>query len=331
MKNQPQKYHVAIGAYPINFLKGLRDRHIPVQKLLSKSLLKHFSLDNNNIHLPIHVVYDFFEVARLNYGNEFFDPIALKAYNLKNMGMVGQYISSPNRVLSILQNEIKHSKLLCTNQDITIGIENNRTLLSNRFSGFSRFGKTAMEMIWLHMAIQTLKGSEGENWSPIRINLNGPASDYHKLMSFRYGTDIHFNQDHCGVLFETATLAKPIISKGHYEISENQLPRPAMRLSGMIEEMFENMYAVNLPSLQVAAEFFEVSVSTIKRHLASEGTTYYLLMERWRFMKGVSLLTETDLKVKEISECLYYSNPANFVRAFRRWCGSTPREFRNAV
>lgn len=51
----------------------------------------------------------------------------------------------------------------------------------------------------------------------------------------------------------------------------------------------------------------------------------------YRMLEAVRLLTETDSSVEEISEMLGYSEPANFIAAFRRRHGNSPLRFRNTV
>lgn len=321
-------YQVALNAYTINYLKGLEDRQIPYQKLISKSLIKHFCFKDPNIHLPIHVINDFFENVHAHFGINFFSKPYLSRLKLNNMGLCGNYMTKSNRVLPTLQSMIKLNNLLCTNQEINLNIMNGSTLISSRSRGRSYIGKIAMEIIWLHMTFQILKSAENHEWAAKKIYLTGKESDYPDKISINYRTTIVYEHEYCGILFDTITLSKQIISGTPNDLSENQLPKPALTLSGKIESMFDHMYSSNLPSLQTTAEIFGVSASTLKRRLVLEGTTYNSLMEQWRFRKGVSLLTETTLKIKEISDCLYYANSANFVRAFRRWSGTTPSEFR---
>lgn len=51
----------------------------------------------------------------------------------------------------------------------------------------------------------------------------------------------------------------------------------------------------------------------------------------YRMLEAVRLLTETDANVEEISGELGYSEPANFIAAFRRRHGTSPLRFRNAA
>ncbi|KPJ90479.1 MAG: hypothetical protein AMJ53_13435, partial [Gammaproteobacteria bacterium SG8_11] len=50
-----------------------------------------------------------------------------------------------------------------------------------------------------------------------------------------------------------------------------------------------------------------------------------------RLLKAKSLLNEKSLKLLDISLMLGYSEPATFTRAFRRWAGVSPSEYRKSL
>jgi AraC-like DNA-binding protein len=71
-----------------------------------------------------------------------------------------------------------------------------------------------------------------------------------------------------------------------------------------------------------------MSVRTLKRKLAEEGTSYSDLTDQVQLGRAVSL-RRSVLTVDEIADRLGYSDAANFTRAFRRWTGKSPRAYRN--
>jgi AraC-like DNA-binding protein len=80
--------------------------------------------------------------------------------------------------------------------------------------------------------------------------------------------------------------------------------------------------------LSAVAREFSMSTRTLKRKLSEEGVSYTSLLDERRRLQGVALV-RTELSVERIAERLGYSDAANFTRAFRRWTGKSPREFRS--
>jgi AraC-like DNA-binding protein len=68
--------------------------------------------------------------------------------------------------------------------------------------------------------------------------------------------------------------------------------------------------------------------STLQRVLKARGMTFRVLLDDVRHEMAVSELLKGDASVTEVAFSLGYTDPANFTRAFRRWTGVSPREFR---
>ncbi len=58
--------------------------------------------------------------------------------------------------------------------------------------------------------------------------------------------------------------------------------------------------------------------------------SFRLLVEQSRFEIAGALLRETDLRVQEIATRFGYGTPSAFTRAFTRWAGRSPTEYRKA-
>jgi AraC-like DNA-binding protein len=82
------------------------------------------------------------------------------------------------------------------------------------------------------------------------------------------------------------------------------------------------------PSIDQAAERLHMSTRTLRRKLKAEGSTFRELLEEVRLQMAREYLAETSLPVSEISWLLGYSEPGNFSHAFTRWCGVSPRAYR---
>ena len=79
---------------------------------------------------------------------------------------------------------------------------------------------------------------------------------------------------------------------------------------------------------QLLSDMTGMSLRTLRRTLAQQNTSYSRILELARFQKAQSLLKETDEKLIDISLMLGYENASTFTRAFKRWSGVSPKEFR---
>ena len=83
------------------------------------------------------------------------------------------------------------------------------------------------------------------------------------------------------------------------------------------------------PKLEEVAERCFMSSRTFKRRLAELGTSYQELVDSERQKKAMDYLKHTSKSVDEIALLLGYNDPSNFGRAFKRWLGTTPTQYRN--
>lgn len=85
------------------------------------------------------------------------------------------------------------------------------------------------------------------------------------------------------------------------------------------------------PDLETAAEKLFLSSRTLKRHLHQHGTSFQQELDRIRKRDAMRLLSNSGLTVEQVALRLGYTDPANFTRAFRKWSGQTPRQYRESA
>lgn len=78
---------------------------------------------------------------------------------------------------------------------------------------------------------------------------------------------------------------------------------------------------------QVAASL-NMTPRTLHRRLQQEGLSFKQLLDDMRRQSAMTLLRHQRLAIGDIAQQLGYKDQANFVRAFKRWTGSTPSQFR---
>jgi AraC-like DNA-binding protein len=71
-----------------------------------------------------------------------------------------------------------------------------------------------------------------------------------------------------------------------------------------------------------------MSVRTLQRGLAAAGVSHEVLVAQTRFATAAAVLEQTNAKILDLALDLGYSDHANFTRAFRRWAGCSPQEYR---
>jgi AraC-like DNA-binding protein len=71
-----------------------------------------------------------------------------------------------------------------------------------------------------------------------------------------------------------------------------------------------------------------IGVRTLQRRLKKDGLTFKRIVDQARYQASKDLLCDSHVNLTDIAHSLGYSNQSNFIRAFRRFAGTTPGEFR---
>ncbi|WP_111658205.1 AraC family transcriptional regulator [Isoalcanivorax indicus] len=99
------------------------------------------------------------------------------------------------------------------------------------------------------------------------------------------------------------------------------------RLLGQVRRIVLS-HAGRFPGVDEVATELHMSSRTLKRKLQQLGTSYQKVLDDLRKGLAVEHLTQTDTTVDDIALLLGYSDASNFARAFRRWTGRSPTDYR---
>ncbi|MEK9713609.1 MAG: AraC family transcriptional regulator [Thalassolituus sp.] len=98
-------------------------------------------------------------------------------------------------------------------------------------------------------------------------------------------------------------------------------------LSERVKKYLE-MFREGYPSISECADTFSTSERSFRRQLKEEGATYQQLLDTVRSDKACRLLDTTEESVENIAGKLGYTEAAAFIRAFKKWHGMTPAQYR---
>lgn len=99
------------------------------------------------------------------------------------------------------------------------------------------------------------------------------------------------------------------------------------RLERVIRELLQQRQG-RPPDMDEVAERLGLSSRTLRRQLQSRGTRFQALLDEVRRTQACEWLMRTEQSVDDIAHRLGYSDASNFGRAFRRWLGCSPSQWR---
>ena len=85
------------------------------------------------------------------------------------------------------------------------------------------------------------------------------------------------------------------------------------------------------PSMEAMAEKLNVSVRSLQRKLREQGSSYKQLVDDVRKDLAMQYIEQRHMPIGEISYLLGFSHVSNFSRAFKRWSGRSPGDWREQL
>ena len=85
---------------------------------------------------------------------------------------------------------------------------------------------------------------------------------------------------------------------------------------------------IDWPVFGDLAREFSITPTTLRRRLDAEGTSYQAIKDALRRDAAIEHLSNSALSVAEIAHLLGFQEPSAFHRAFKRWNGVQPGEYR---
>ncbi len=81
----------------------------------------------------------------------------------------------------------------------------------------------------------------------------------------------------------------------------------------------------------VVAERLSISVRNLQRRLKEVGTSYQAILDDCREALALKLIKNVELPLYEVSHLVGFTEPSAFYKAFRRWTGKRPGDYRQSV
>ncbi|WP_019028845.1 AraC family transcriptional regulator [Colwellia piezophila] len=108
----------------------------------------------------------------------------------------------------------------------------------------------------------------------------------------------------------------------------SQVIGPLLANSNLSHNHSKNKLDNNTPTLAQVAEQLNMAPWTVRRKLVTEGSSFQQTLNNTRKDLSISYIKDTALTLGEVAYLIGFSSPAAFQRAFKRWTGEAPGQFR---
>jgi AraC-like DNA-binding protein len=251
-----------------------------------------------------------------------------------HLGIAGYLLHTAPDVGSALRSLVKYLDLHDQGGVATLATTASRTLL-----GYAIHlpGVEAADQIYdlsIATACNIMRALCGAKWNPTEVLLmRRPPLDLTPYRRF-FLAPLRFNADESAVVFQTRWLSHKLPSadpmlQHHLEMEADALhAHQDSDLIGDLHRLLRQCLTSRQCSAKDIARVFGMHERTLNRRLMAEGTSFRHELEQVRYTVSQQLLSGTTAILAEVAISIGYADASAFSRAFKRWSGVTPAQWR---
>jgi AraC-like DNA-binding protein len=167
----------------------------------------------------------------------------------------------------------------------------------------------------------------GKSWAPEEVHLSRRAPPDRRPFDGFFGVPVNFSATEDAVMFSSDWLDRRVAREEQRQKS-NRLEIAAAPFSEHVRRQVAIRLGFDPVDAAAIARELGVSRRQLFRRLQSEGTTCQKLADDVRFARARHLLEAGDAPIPDIAFALAYPDQSSFARAFKRWSGGPPGEWR---
>lgn len=306
-------------------------------------LLKQFGLDDEllsrpNSRWPMSKVETMFDAALELAGDPALGIHIVEATDPSMWGIHGYAMLASPDLRAAFDWSSRYHRLIVDDSRIDLVVRGDRAKIRYRMHD-GRPTHRLMTELFLTVNLRLGQTVVDSPWIPLSASFthSDPAdtAEYRRV----FGEDLTFGATQNTFTFPARLLdrANPRASPGLFAMFERDardllrwLPRPGS-LSERTRHVVSEQLADGNPHADHVATRLGISVRTLQRQLAAEGTSHGKIVEQVRYEHALRLLDDQRLSIQEIASALGFAKPGSFTRAFKRWAGCSPVDHRKKL
>lgn len=317
------------------FVEFLRSIGAPVEKRLDQVLLPQRAFEDPEALVPLNQALLFLDRNAAAEAVHDLGFQTARTVHVPQLGAFGRLISGSQTLFEALSTASRLIPLY--NSALRIWLEPWGTTwrVCHHMEGSVGRGREFADQFTTGMLIDCIRLAAGPRWLPTEIHLEGVAWSRAAKATPTFGSAKLSRGDVCAIVLEPALLTYPLTyaktgSGNSTDNSEDAIVTnaPADSFLHSLRQVVQIFLRDQKFDVRQVAEVAGLSARTLQRRLAEQGTDFSSLVDSARFESSLALLRDENNKLTDIAYELGYNEIASFTRAFRRWSGFAPSQYR---
>lgn len=306
-------------------IKNMHFLSIPIEPLLEKAgLTSSLSKMPNQLILE-NKIWHFLELAAESKNMPYLTTLLTEKSDLSQYGEFTKRLVNADNLYQALLLLTSQTNLHHSNSIFVLKEDAQSAWICHPNSEHVKEGKWQVEQHVMSFICMLIEHYAGAGWKPKQIKLqdiDGLGVDQSRFFK---NTEIKLGQQYSAVAIDHALLKERTLINQSPDFSELDYI-PDSFVQGFKVLLKQNYFGQDWLAEDIATTL-EMSVRTLKRKLQGQGTSLRKIFDEIRFQQACDLIEQGVYEYDVLAAQLSYTHPNNFVRAFKRWSGVTPKEY----
>ncbi len=316
---------------------GALAQGVDVPELLASADLSPEALEDFDAFIPPQTVARLLLAAERLSGDEHFGLHMAERVPDTPASEVLQYVLRNSRTVGEgLQRLVRYHRLVLGSAEMRLEVEQDTARLIHRpAEDLPRSLRHAAESVLASIFLR-IRGHMGPVLTLRRVGfMHGPPRSTAEHARI-FQAPILFEQPFHSLVFDRAQLELPVPAADpqlaqvldRFLVQTGMISNGPVRFTDQVRQRIAEQMKGQTPAVELVAARMHMSPRTLQRRLQDEGTRYAELVNDLRREFALRYLEQGRESISEIAFLLGFSEVSTFHRAFKRWCGQTPAEYR---
>ena len=306
------------------------------ERIIGHARLPNWHFCDTDDLIPAHHIHQLMGHAGQALGSRTFGQLVGAQNSLATLGSYGRMVVSSSTLDDAFQTSRRLIQLHTSTGHYRQVDAGDKVWFSRSWDRAPKAGRREMEQYTVMQLVELVGMAAGPSWRPAEVRLRTRETPDSKLRDALGDPKISIGQKVTGIGVPRALLAQPLrwrdrTSNEARQAAERRLRHtaPATTLVDVLRQLVETLLnGEGSPRIETVAEIAGLSVRSLQRRLARNGLSHSQIIDQARYHAATRRLKDPDSRITDIAMELGYAGSAHFTRAFKRWTGIPPREYR---
>jgi AraC-like DNA-binding protein len=296
------------------------------------------ALTDPDVLVPLDKHCRLLELAARHHQDDFIGLKIGKQVEPRDMGPLGYTILNSPTVHDALKSFVRYLGVYARGCEMELVIDGDTAYFNYRYTitdpcALERRQEAECTLAMLKHVLEVITSRKFELEA---VSFEHPQPEDTSKLERMFEAPLYFSQEANSLKFKASLLDREIAHAEPrlFEVLEDHLAKVidtqvedddlVTKVGNAIAKSLSN----GVPSIDEVAAALFMTKRTLQRRLADEGVLYNEYADEIRRKLAVQYVKNTKMPLTEVAFLLGYSHVSAFSRAFRRWMGQSPNDFR---